>query len=285
MAPAPAPAPVRHPAYLHALSDLRDARAMLERPVGGANRGEVKWDENSAIRELDAAINEIKRASIDDGKNVADHQPIDANLAYEGRLQKAMELVDRARADVNQEEDNGFANGLRTRAMGHIDGAARFIHDGMEAHHIAYAPPPPIVPAAPPPPPAPPPMIESAHPAYLHALSDLRDARAMLERPARPEVKWDEQRAIREIDAAIHEIKEASIDDGKDVSVHIAIDTHLGHRDRMRKALELLRGAEKDIEQREDNGFAKGLKRRANEHIHRAAEAVREAVEARNAGM
>ena len=127
--PAPAPGPTvvvaqgpeHHPAYLHALTDLRDARAHLERPAGGV----VKWDEQKAVREIDAAINEIKRASVDDGKNINEHQPVDVALPWEGRLHKALDLVEKARADVNQEEDNGFANGLRNRAIGHIDGALR----------------------------------------------------------------------------------------------------------------------------------------------------------------
>src|SRR5512140_867828 len=85
---------------------------------------------------------------------------------------------------------------------------------------VQPAPPPPPPPAAtvqpaPPPPPPPPP---AKHPAYLHALTDLRTARAFLERPANIVVKWDEKRAIKEIDDAIHQIKEAAIDDGKDIS-------------------------------------------------------------------
>src|ERR1700753_2160265 len=73
--------------------------------------------------------------------------------------------------------------------------------------------PPPPAPVAQPAPPPPAPMPAGNHPAYLHALSDLRMARAFLERPANVVVKWDEKRAITEIDAAIREIKEAAIDD------------------------------------------------------------------------
>jgi hypothetical protein len=76
------------------------------------------------------------------------------------------------------------------------------------------------------------------HPAYLHSLSDLRDARAHLDRLT-PSDKMDreEEHAIREIDAAINEIKLAAIDDGKDLHNHVAIDTHLGHRGRRIKTL------------------------------------------------
>ena len=44
--------PDEHPAYLHALSDLRDARAHLERPNGGA----LQHQEQDAIHEFQQAI-------------------------------------------------------------------------------------------------------------------------------------------------------------------------------------------------------------------------------------
>src|SRR5271168_3704778 len=81
------PAP-EHPAYLHALSDLRDARAHLERPDGG----ELRQQEKDAFHEIDDAINEIKKASIDDGKDLNDHVPVDAHLDWQGRLHKSLDL-------------------------------------------------------------------------------------------------------------------------------------------------------------------------------------------------
>ena len=125
-----APEPGRdHPAYLHALSDLRDARAHLQRPDGG----ELRDQEKKAIHEIDEAINEIKKASIDDGKNIDDHPPVDAGLAWPGRLRRALELLDRAHRDVSQEEDNAFAQGLQARAIEHID---RAHHHVEEAIHL-----------------------------------------------------------------------------------------------------------------------------------------------------
>ena len=140
---------------------------------------------------------------------------------------------------------------------------------------VAVAPAP--APAPPPPAPAPP----QGHPAYLHALTDLRTARGYLRRPAGAMVKWDENRAIREIDAAINEIKHAAIDDGKPLSDHPMIDVHLGHRDRLRKAEEMLHQAAADIEQREDNAWAQGLRGRALGHIRQAEHAVHEAMQDR----
>jgi len=122
------PAPPReHPAYLHALTDLRHARAHLERPGGG----ELKDQEKKAIHEIDEAINEIKKASIDDGKNIDDHPPVDAGLAWPGRLRRALELLDRAHRDVSEEEDNAFAQGLQARAIEHIDKAHHHVEEAI----------------------------------------------------------------------------------------------------------------------------------------------------------
>ncbi len=266
--PPVAVAPAGHPAYLHALSDLRAARSFLARPAGVV----VKWDENVAIREIDAAIGEIKHAAIDDGKPLEDHPPVDAAMVWGNRLQKALELVETARKDVDQEEDNGFAQGLKNRAIQHIDETERFIHDGIEdASHVAVVVQTPAQPAP------------EAHPAYLHALTDLRAARAMLAKPAKPDVKWDENKAIREIDAAIKEIKDASIDDAKPLADHPPIDVKVSHRDRLRQAMRLLHGAARDIEQREDNAWNNGLRNRAVNHVRGAEKFVSDAIQERAA--
>jgi hypothetical protein len=116
--------PGRHPAYLHALSDLRDARAHLDR-LTPSDR--LDSEEEHAIREIDAAINEIKQAAIDDGKDVQDHMPVDRRLGHKGRYHKALELLDRAHHDISEKEDDQFAHGLRHRALQHIDEAHRIV--------------------------------------------------------------------------------------------------------------------------------------------------------------
>src|SRR5277367_4542778 len=126
------PAPPReHPAYLHALTDLRHARAHLERQGGG----ELKDQEKKAIHEIDEAINEIKKAAIDDGKNLNDHPPVDRQMDWSGRLHRALELVNKAHQDVSQEEDNGFAQGLQARAILHIDKAHHHIEEAIAVIH------------------------------------------------------------------------------------------------------------------------------------------------------
>lgn len=116
--------PGRHPAYLHALSDLRDARAHLDRLTPSDH---LDSEEEHAIREIDAAIGEIKHAAIDDGKDIADHMPVDAHMGRRGRYHKALELLDRAHHDISEKEDDQFAHGLRHRALQHIDEAHRIV--------------------------------------------------------------------------------------------------------------------------------------------------------------
>jgi len=124
------PPPGRHPAYLHALSDLRTARWMLEHRPGDAA---VSAHESEAISEIDHAIAELKRAAIDDGKNIHDHPSADVPNDYRGRLHKAADLLRKVHADTYREEDNPDARGLRDRAIGHVDMALRateqVIHD------------------------------------------------------------------------------------------------------------------------------------------------------------
>jgi hypothetical protein len=119
----------QHPAYLHALTDLRHARAHLERP----DHGELREQEKKAIHEIDAAIDEIKKAAIDDGKDLNDHPAVDARMDWPGRLHRALELLDKAHADIAHEEDNRAAQGLQQRAFEHIDKAHRHVQEAIEA--------------------------------------------------------------------------------------------------------------------------------------------------------
>jgi hypothetical protein len=117
----------KHPAYLHALTDLRAARAHLEVHDGG----ELRHEEKEAIHAIDDAIAEIKKASIDDGKDLNDHPPVDAGLDHVGRLHRAKQLLEKAHQDIAHEEDDGFAQGLQQRAFGHIDRAIHSVDDAI----------------------------------------------------------------------------------------------------------------------------------------------------------
>ncbi len=103
-------APVKaadHPFYLHALSDLRAARWMIEHRPGN---WEETVDEIDAVRQIDAAIKDIKEASIEDNKNIDDHPPVDERNDHNGRLHEAVDFLKKAHEDINHEEDDSFAS-------------------------------------------------------------------------------------------------------------------------------------------------------------------------------
>ena len=121
---AAAGAPALHPHYLHALSDLRHARGYLDKLAMNEHRDEL---EQQAIERIDAAINTIKQASIDDHKDLHDHPPIDAHLTRSDRYRKALELLDAAHRDSTMEEDNATSQGLQGRVIAEIDKAHRIV--------------------------------------------------------------------------------------------------------------------------------------------------------------
>ena len=120
--------PGRHPAYLHALTDLRAARWLIEHRPGDAR---VSADEDVAITRIDEAIREIKRAAIDDGKDIHDHPPVDAQLDNRGRLHRAEELLHKVHDDIAREEDDPLTRGLRDRAVRHVDEAMGATHHAI----------------------------------------------------------------------------------------------------------------------------------------------------------
>lgn len=124
--------PGPHPAYLHALSDLRAARHYLN---DGWAWAPVKHDDDAAIREIDAAINELKQASIDDGKGLNDPFHIDTHLSPHDRFRKANELLLAAHNDIAHAEDVPQARGLRDRASFHIDKAHSIVDKAEQTAH------------------------------------------------------------------------------------------------------------------------------------------------------
>ena len=123
--------PGRHPAYLHARSDLRAAQSLMrvrEEP-------NVTRRLREADHEVEAAIREIDRAAILDRKDVDDHPRADLNMDRRGRFGRAIELLREARADLAREEDNGRARGWRDAAYRHIDEALNHMHRAAADQH------------------------------------------------------------------------------------------------------------------------------------------------------
>jgi len=107
------------PAYLHALSDLRSARAFLEydtRPAWAGHR-------QHAIDQINKAIDDIKVAARDDGKNPWHTPPPQSGGNPGWPIHSAVKLLREARRDVDHGEDAPENAGLRIRSVEHIDKA------------------------------------------------------------------------------------------------------------------------------------------------------------------
>jgi hypothetical protein len=115
------PPPPHHPAYLQALSELRTSRWLIEHRRPSDPTQSV--DEVEAVRQIDAAISDLKQAAYDDGKNLNDHPPVEDTGEWRGRLHNALDHLNRAHSEIAREEDNAYASGLRGRALGHLDAA------------------------------------------------------------------------------------------------------------------------------------------------------------------
>jgi hypothetical protein len=122
--------PGDHPYYIHALSDLRDARWNLEHRAGDAA---VSANEDVAIVEIDRAIEEVKHAARADWKDTYEHPHEDAHLNHSGRLHHAVELLKKAHEDLAQEEDNPEARALKHRALEHVDHALDAARNALHA--------------------------------------------------------------------------------------------------------------------------------------------------------
>src|ERR1700683_2411978 len=116
--------PGRHPAYLHARSDLRRAQFLMRvREEPNVTRRLVEAD-----HEVEAAIGEIDRAAVIDRKDLEDHPHVDAFPERRRRFGRIVELLRSARRDLGSEEDNGRARGWRDAAYRHIDEALEHMH-------------------------------------------------------------------------------------------------------------------------------------------------------------
>jgi hypothetical protein len=121
-------------------------------------------------------------------------------------------------------------------------------------------------------------IAQERHPHYLHALSDLRYARFLINQPAEFNVWVDQKEAVGRIDRAIGEIKRASIDDHKDLYDHPAPDPTWDRAGRLHKAIELLESCERDLKYEEDDYRALGWRANAQMHVHEALERTRKAL-------
>jgi hypothetical protein len=123
--------PGRHPAYLHARSDLRASQFLMRvREEPNVSRNLVQAD-----REVEAAIQEIDRAAVLDRKDLDDRPHVDNGMDRHHRFERMVALLRSARADLGREEDNGRARGWRDAAYTHIDAALEHLHRAARDQH------------------------------------------------------------------------------------------------------------------------------------------------------
>jgi len=121
------PAQAEHPGYLHALSNLRQARALLQ-PDNRPGRGEAR---DRAIDEIDKAIQEVKRAVREEGRDSRWAPPPATQGDPDRPMRSALGLLDEARSDVARGIDESTFQGLQERALHHIDEARRAVDHAM----------------------------------------------------------------------------------------------------------------------------------------------------------
>jgi hypothetical protein len=274
LAPLGAWAQFRHPRYLHARTDLRRATLLMLVP----EEPNVARDMRVAADQTERAIHELDEAARFDRRDIDEHPPVDVRMGRGSRFREILRLLEGARRDIGQEEDNPLARVWRNRAFGYIDAAMDMVrkggYDRFRDETAGMPPPEPVRAMAPPPPPP----AMGGHPHYMSAIADMRYARALLYRPDWREVMRDQRAAVEEIDRAIGEARQAAIDDGRNPDAHPPIDARMGWEGRFRKAMELLDSAQRDLSAEEDNGAASAWRGRAMRHVQDARAFVAKAM-------
>jgi hypothetical protein len=107
------------PRYLLALSDLRTARDYIQ----SDHRHDFEHERHHAVDEINKAIDEIKHAAWDDGKQTKYAPPPHPDSDPWHPMREGVHWLDDARAHVMEGPDQPANQGLRERAAMHIDEA------------------------------------------------------------------------------------------------------------------------------------------------------------------
>jgi hypothetical protein len=113
------------PAYLHAISDLRTAREYLQQDT----RPRFDGIRRHAIDEISRAIDDMKKAAIDDGKNPNHTPPPQSEGDPRVPVRSALKLLNEAYGDVARGQDEPRNAGLQRRSLEHIDKARRSLDE------------------------------------------------------------------------------------------------------------------------------------------------------------
>lgn len=123
-----AQAQAQEPHYLRALSDLPTAREYIQ-----YDRGQFDGARHHAVGEINKAIDEIKHAAWDDGKNTAFAPPTQGVRNGWAPMHQAHHFIDLARGRVAEGIDTPQNQGLRDRILLHIDEARGTIQRILQA--------------------------------------------------------------------------------------------------------------------------------------------------------
>ena len=106
-----------HPDYPQAIQALRAARGLIDRPAHHFRT----LAQNDAVAQIDGAIKEIKYAAIEVGTDIEGLHGCRYPSDQPSRFRYAIDLLRKAHAFVDQDEDYFFASRLRNNTLGHID--------------------------------------------------------------------------------------------------------------------------------------------------------------------
>ena len=121
--------PGQHPGYLHALTELKSARWLIQHR---ADNPQPSVAADGAVVDINAAIGDVTHAASIDDKNLDLHPPADVPPTSKVRLQKALELLGEALNDVNRPEDNPAAGPYQRGAIRHINAAIDQTKDAID---------------------------------------------------------------------------------------------------------------------------------------------------------
>jgi len=127
------PAQAQRPHYLHALTNLRQARSILQSDTRPAMAGQ----RDRAIEEIDSAIREVKTVIRDEGRNPGFAPPSFNRSDPDRPMRSALDRLNEAYEDISRGTDEAGNRGLQARALGHIDDARHILRHAlhmMEEH-------------------------------------------------------------------------------------------------------------------------------------------------------
>jgi hypothetical protein len=127
--------PGAHPRYLHALSDLRLARAHVARVMAVTPNGRMYAEEGRALDQIDHALTEVTDLAADTGKSLNDQPAVDQRQAPADHMRAALQLLDEAQRDVDEHESDPRLHELKHRAVQYIEEARRAVRHAIESEH------------------------------------------------------------------------------------------------------------------------------------------------------